>query len=72
MLIIRGDTRVADIYFGEFMRLWQHYRYRTIVNDQSKKGDESHPNYLVPDSSWTDDFYKRGTVKFAKRTLLST
>jgi phosphatidylserine/phosphatidylglycerophosphate/cardiolipin synthase-like enzyme len=71
MLVIRGDTRVADIYFGEFMRLWQHYRFRSIVNDISKKGGELKPNYLVPDSSWTDDYYKRGSVKFAKRALLS-
>ena len=28
MLVIRGDKRVADIYLGEFMRLWRHYRFR--------------------------------------------
>jgi len=71
MLVIRGDERVADIYFGEFMRLWQHYRYRYIMNDMSDKGRTLKPNYLSPDSSWTDDYYKKGTVKYAKRTLLS-
>ena len=25
MLVIKGDTRVADIYFGEFMRLFDHH-----------------------------------------------
>lgn len=29
--MIRGDTRVADIYFGEFMRLFAHYRFRESV-----------------------------------------
>jgi len=24
MLLIRGDTRVADIFFGEFMRVFAH------------------------------------------------
>jgi phosphatidylserine/phosphatidylglycerophosphate/cardiolipin synthase-like enzyme len=71
MLIIRGDKRVADIYFGEFMRLWQHYRFRSIVHDLTEKGVKMKPNYLTPDSSWTDDYYKKGTVKYAKRTLLS-
>ena len=28
MLAIRGDTRVADIYLGEYMRLWNHYAFR--------------------------------------------
>ena len=28
MLVIRGDTRVADIYVGEYMRLWSHYAFR--------------------------------------------
>src|SRR5262249_18767715 len=25
MLVIRGNTRVADIYFGEFMRIFDHF-----------------------------------------------
>jgi phosphatidylserine/phosphatidylglycerophosphate/cardiolipin synthase-like enzyme len=25
MLVIRGNTRVADIYFGEFMRVFDHH-----------------------------------------------
>ena len=29
MLLIRGDRRVADIYFTEFNRLWGHYYYRS-------------------------------------------
>jgi phosphatidylserine/phosphatidylglycerophosphate/cardiolipin synthase-like enzyme len=28
MLVIRGDTRIADIYLGEFMRLFTHFRFR--------------------------------------------
>jgi phosphatidylserine/phosphatidylglycerophosphate/cardiolipin synthase-like enzyme len=69
MLVIRGDTRVADIYFGEFMRLWQHYRFRGIVNDLKKSGPPK-ANYLSADPSWTDAYYKKGTVKYAKRTTL--
>lgn len=31
VLVIRGDKRVADIYFGEFMRLFAHHRFRESV-----------------------------------------
>ena len=30
MLIIRGDRRVADIYFTEFNRLFNHYYFRAV------------------------------------------
>ena len=28
MLVIRGNQRVADVYLGEYMRLWSHYAFR--------------------------------------------
>ncbi len=31
MLVIRGNKRVADIYFGEFMRVFDHHYARYIV-----------------------------------------
>ncbi len=31
MIVIRGDKRVADIYFGEFMRVFAHHRFRESV-----------------------------------------
>jgi phosphatidylserine/phosphatidylglycerophosphate/cardiolipin synthase-like enzyme len=31
MLVIRGDTRVADIYFGEYMRIFDHHYARYVV-----------------------------------------
>jgi phosphatidylserine/phosphatidylglycerophosphate/cardiolipin synthase-like enzyme len=30
MLLIRGDARVADIYFTEFNRLFNHYYFRSV------------------------------------------
>ncbi len=70
MIVVRGDQRVADIYLGEFMRLWQHYRFREIVNEDPSDA-ASKPNYLQPDASWADDYFKKGTVKFAKRTMFA-
>ncbi|WP_206680664.1 phospholipase D-like domain-containing protein [Neoaquamicrobium sediminum] len=31
MLVIRGDRRVADIYLGEFMRLYTHHAFREFA-----------------------------------------
>jgi phosphatidylserine/phosphatidylglycerophosphate/cardiolipin synthase-like enzyme len=31
MLVIRGNTRVGDIYFGEFMRIFDHLYSRYII-----------------------------------------
>jgi hypothetical protein len=31
MLLVRGDNRVADIFFGEFMRVFAHHRFRESV-----------------------------------------
>lgn len=41
MLVIRGDTRVADIYFGEFMRVFDHHyaRYISRVLKNQNKSD---------------------------------
>lgn len=41
MLVVRGDKRVADIYLGEFMRLYKHYSFRDwlihVAKYRSKK-----------------------------------
>jgi phosphatidylserine/phosphatidylglycerophosphate/cardiolipin synthase-like enzyme len=34
MIVIRGNTRVADIYLGEFMRLYSHHAFREFVNQR--------------------------------------
>src|SRR5439155_16343364 len=31
MLVIKGNKRVTDIYFGEYMRLYSHYAFREAV-----------------------------------------
>jgi phosphatidylserine/phosphatidylglycerophosphate/cardiolipin synthase-like enzyme len=62
MMIIRGDKRVADIYFTEFNRLFFHYYFRYIAtitaNDPPADGSIS----LTPDSSWLNG-YAAGTMK---------
>jgi phosphatidylserine/phosphatidylglycerophosphate/cardiolipin synthase-like enzyme len=40
MLIIRGDHRVADIYFTEFNRLFNHYYFRAVHEATTKDGKD--------------------------------
>jgi phosphatidylserine/phosphatidylglycerophosphate/cardiolipin synthase-like enzyme len=53
MLIIRGNKRVADIYLGEFMRLFSHYSFRESLT--WRKADEP-PKPLETDDWWEDSF----------------
>jgi len=43
MLVIRGDTRVADIYFGEFMRIFDHHYARYLIK-KLRDENRSDPN----------------------------
>ena len=73
MVVINGDTRVADIYLGEFMRLFNHYYFRYVVNKMKalRDSDERKVAYLAPDDSWTIDYYREGSIKKKKRELFS-
>jgi phosphatidylserine/phosphatidylglycerophosphate/cardiolipin synthase-like enzyme len=53
MVIIRGNTRIADIYIGEFMRLFSHYSFRESLNFR-KLSDPPKP--LRTDEWWKDNF----------------
>jgi phosphatidylserine/phosphatidylglycerophosphate/cardiolipin synthase-like enzyme len=37
MLVIKGNTRVADIYLGEYMRLYSHYAFREAVRSSRQE-----------------------------------
>ena len=52
MVIIRGNKRVADIYLGEFIRLFSHHSFRESL--QWRKPDQP-PKPLIADDSWVAD-----------------
>jgi len=68
MLIIRGNTRVADIFLCEFMRLFRHFHARNRLNALSDEEAEK-ATYLVPDDSWTKPHYKKDTQEYTQRLL---
>ena len=53
MLVVRGNTRVADIYLGEFMRLYSHFAFRESL--QWRDPDDP-PKPLRTDNWWQDYF----------------
>lgn len=84
MLVIRGDKRLADIFLGEFMRLFTHFRFRGHT-----KTPNTHPApgpgtpkaqlapstkakgtlYLKEDDSWARGFYVKDSPREKERLL---
>jgi phosphatidylserine/phosphatidylglycerophosphate/cardiolipin synthase-like enzyme len=56
MLVIRGNTRVADIYVGEFMRLWNHYAFREWLGRGSPGSSPEFKHLDVKDRWWKEYF----------------
>ena len=54
MVLIRGDTRVADIYFGEFMRVFAHHRFRESVKRHIKQHGSAAFNTWKPQDLFED------------------
>lgn len=62
MLVIRGDKRIADIYLGEYLRLYTHYAFRESVKffmEKKKHGTPEvwQPQFLVDDDSWLEPYF---------------
>ncbi len=53
MVITRGNRRVADIYLGEFMRLYSHHAFRESLQ---RRNPEEPPKPLRTDAWWRDYF----------------
>ena len=72
MLVIKGERRVADIYFTEFNRLFFHYYFRSMHNlPTTGVGGTTPPSrFLKEDDSWIAA-YRPGSLK-AKRVGLFT
>ena len=74
MLVIKDNTRVADIYLGEYMRLYSHYAFREAVAIFLKKNPNANPEdikqgFLIETGDWTEDAFnpKDRTARRARR-----
>src|SRR5262249_27388006 len=66
-LLIRGNTRVADIYMTELDRVFRHFRARDIINATA----DQHKNVLLLDTTdgWIAPNFQEGTFKNNRRLL---
>jgi len=80
MVVIRGDTRVADIYLTDFMRIFNHYRLRGKTKTPAAKpapGPKSPAAsnraevHLETDDSWAKPFYVDNSPEAKERKLFS-
>jgi phosphatidylserine/phosphatidylglycerophosphate/cardiolipin synthase-like enzyme len=79
MLIVRGDTAVADVYLTEFMRLFSAFRLRRRV--EAKDGEAAPAPktvasvdgdlYLDPSPRWADKYYEVDSPGKGERLLFS-
>jgi len=56
-----GDS-FADIYFGEYIRLYTHYAFREAVEwamEKEKLGEPQdwRPQYLIDEDTWMEDYF---------------
>ncbi len=67
MLIIKGNKRVADIYFTEFNRLFNHYYFRAVIEELKEKGmfDPNQGIFMTPDDTWLDK-YTVGKLRYKR------
>ena len=74
MLVIRGNTRVADIYFGEFMRVFDHHYARYIVkllSDENRADPEA--GYLKDETSaWLPAHFNVASYKSKRRKYFTS
>lgn len=56
MLLIRGDKRVADVYVGEYMRLWNHYAFREWAASAPARGAQGF-KHLDDTSTWWREYF---------------
>ena len=79
MLVIQGNSRIADIYLGEFMRLHVHYAYRESLHFRRESGDEyaGRRKHLVESIDWIygerkrQGYFDKGSARAIRRAYFS-
>jgi phosphatidylserine/phosphatidylglycerophosphate/cardiolipin synthase-like enzyme len=70
MLIIKGNKRVADIYLGEYFRIFDHLYFRYMVTKFF--ADDTEGGFLKSKSEdWLKPFKNPASGKFKRRVIFS-
>ena len=65
-LVIKGDDRVADIYFTEYVRLFDHFAFREWLGGHKTKFDP----FLAEDGKWVGKYFDSPDYLSVKRKLV--
>ena len=71
-VVIRGNARVADIYFGEFMRVFDHLYSRYLVEKLKEEG-KANPDagYLKEDAKdWVPQHFQKGRKELRRKYFM--
>lgn len=71
MLVIPGDAEVADVYFTEFARIFNHFYARWWASQLGTDGAEAH-SFLDETDAWHEPYFVAGNPKNYQRTLFSS
>ena len=71
MLLIRGNTRAADIYVTEYDRIFRHFYSRDIANETAKLGKVPQFALLDDSDTWSKDYFEPGNAKNHRRLMFS-
>lgn len=74
MLVIRGNSAVADVYLGEYMRLFSHYAFRESLkfSGATTPAEALRRKHLVETTAWADaGYFRSGTDRFLRRRYLA-
>jgi hypothetical protein len=69
MLVIPGDPEVADVYFTEYARIFNHFYARYWAAQLAKDGDSDVHSFLDETPAWQDAHYAAGKPKTMLREL---
>jgi phosphatidylserine/phosphatidylglycerophosphate/cardiolipin synthase-like enzyme len=67
MLVIRGDTHVADIYLTEFMRLYRHFEFRNAEKGLGLASPSQISAHLADDDEWLKPYYQADQPEYKER-----
>ena len=69
-LFIFGESGVADVYLGEFMRMFDHYYFRDYMKRIAKeKKTDPKAGFLKETDVWTDEFFNGGAKQAARKAF---
>jgi phosphatidylserine/phosphatidylglycerophosphate/cardiolipin synthase-like enzyme len=71
MLLIRGDTRIADIYLTEFDRIFRHFYFRDVANELAAKGNNAKSIFLDESDTfaWSASYFWADGFKSLRRQM---